>query len=101
MSSQERIYNNILDLHAQIQSLDKEIETLQTNLKKDGLTEDEKKTFEEDLQSLEFDRQDLHADLAMLEELLNKMELAEEERTQYEDYEGGGGLDWNESGYFD
>ena len=102
MSSQERIYNNILDLHEQIQSLDKEIETLQTNLKKDGLTEDEKKTLEEDLQSLEFDRQDLSADLAMLEELLNKMELAEEERTQYDDYEGGGGgLDWNESGYFD
>jgi hypothetical protein len=101
MSSQERIYNNILDLHEQIQSLDKEIESMQVNLKKDGLSDDEKKTLEEDLQSLTADRQDLSADVAMLEELLNKMELAEEERTQYDDYEGGGGLDWNESGYFD
>jgi len=101
MSSQERIYNNILDLHEQIQSLDKEIESMQVNLKKDGLSDDEKKTLEEDLQSLTADRQDLSADVAMLEELLTRMELAEEERTQYDDYEGGGGLDWNESGYFD
>ncbi len=101
MSSQERIYNNILAIQDQIQSLDKEIETAEAKLKKDGLTEDEKKTLEEDLQQLVLDRQDLSADVSMLEELLTKMELAEEERTQYDDYEGGGGLDWNESGYFD
>jgi len=101
MSSQERIYNNILDFHEQILSLDKEIESVQTNLKKDGLTDDEKKTLEEELQHLVLDRQDLSADIAMLEELLTKMGLAEEERTQYDEYEGESGLDWNESGYFD
>lgn len=101
MSSQERIYQNILSLHEQIQSLDKEIETLKADLAKDGLTAEDKKALEEDIVSLSLDRDDLSADAAMLEELLAKMNIAEEERTDYDEYEGGGGLDWNESGYFD
>lgn len=101
MSSQERIYNNILALHEQIQSLDTEIGKVETELKKDGLSADEKKILEEELQSLLLDRGDLTADLAMLEELLSKMELEREDRTPYDEDDGGGGLDWNESGYFD
>ena len=101
MSSQERIYQNILSLHEQIQSLDKEIETLKADLAKDGLTAEDKKALEEVIVSLSMDRDDLSADAAMLEELLAKMNIAEEEQTDYEEYGGGGGLDWNESGYFD
>lgn len=101
MSSQERIYQNILSLHEQIQSIDKEIEILKADLAKDGLTAEDKKALEEDIVSLSLDRDDLSADAAMLEELLAKMNIAEEEQTQYDEYEGGSGLDWNESGYFD
>jgi len=102
MSSQERIHSNMLSIQEEIQSLDKEIEIVEIQLKKDGLSEEEKKMLEEDLQVLEFDRLDLYADLAMLEELLAKMEMAQIESASYEDnYNGGGGLEWNESGYFD
>ena len=100
MSSQERIYNNILSIQEEIQSLDTEIAKVETCLKKDGLPSDEKKVLEEELQALLLDRGDLTADLAMLEELLTKMEI-QDQRSSYDEDDGGSGLDWNESGYFD
>jgi hypothetical protein len=98
MSSQERIHNNILSIEEQIRCIDKDIEMIETDLKKDGLSDEEKKILEEDLQLLVFDRSDLQADIAMLDELLTKMKFGED---QNDDYPSGGGLDWNESGYFD
>lgn len=102
MSGQERIQNNILALHEQIQALDTEIEKVNIDLKKENLHADEKKDLEEVLQTLTLDRQDLSADLAMLEELLFKIEMEKKDQTDYYDEDdGNGGLDWNESGYFD
>lgn len=99
MSSQERIQNNIFDLHEQIQSLDTEIEKIKQDLKKNDLSDDERKLLEEDLETLTLDRQDMTADIAMLEELLVNMEMKQAD--YYDESYGGGGLDWNESGYFD
>lgn len=101
MSSQDRIYSNMLSIQEEIRSLDKEIEIIEIQLKTDGLSEEEKKTLEEDLQVLLFDRSDLQADLAMLDELLTKMEMGQNEPSSYTEDYGGGGLEWNESGYFD
>jgi hypothetical protein len=98
MSSEERIHNNILSIEEEIRCIDKDIEMIETDLKKDGLSDEEKKVLEEDLQLLVFDRSDLQADIAMLSELLTKMKFVEDE---YNDYSAGAGLDWNESGYFD
>ena len=100
MSSQERIKQNILELSQQIQSLDTEIEKVEAQLKKEGLSEVEKKTLEEDLQTLVLDRVDASLDIAMLEEILRKTEL-EEVYFRYDEEGSGCGVDWNESGYYD
>lgn len=99
MSSQERIENNIRELSQTIASIDAEIEKLESQLKKEGLSKREINELKNDIYELKVDREDISADIAILQEMLDKLYMDEDNHSDYGD--SGGGLDWNESGYFD
>jgi hypothetical protein len=101
MSSQERIQNNIRSIQEEILRIDDELAKIVQELKNEDLSQDEKNQLQTDLEGLTADQTELSFDLAILEELLNKILMDREDRNQYEYDDGNCGLDWNESGYFD
>lgn len=79
MSSQDRIKSEIQQNRKMLEELDEKMESIVSKLKDEKISEDDKISLKEELEVLNYEYIDISADIAMLQEMLDKEVYQEED----------------------